>query len=96
MEKLKTVAEELAEIESTLEKAKMFGNMAKKISLLIDAQKTNPDPALCREIREKIKETNKLLCQSLKILNHYSANYLGKFLIKFNVNFFGDFNLILV
>ncbi|MFH1661841.1 MAG: MvdC/MvdD family ATP grasp protein [Candidatus Falkowbacteria bacterium] len=35
-------------------------------------------------------------CQSLKILNHYSANYLGKFLIKFNVNFFGDFNLILV
>ena len=36
------------------------------------------------------------ICQSLKILNHYSANYLGKFLIKFNVNFFGDFNLILV
>ena len=30
------------------------------------------------------------LCQSLRILNHYLANYLGRFLIKFKVNFLGD------
>ena len=29
-------------------------------------------------------------CQSLRILNHYLANYLGRFLIKFKVNFLGD------
>ena len=36
------------------------------------------------------------LCQSLKILNCYLANYLEKFLMKFKVYFFGDCNLILV
>jgi len=30
------------------------------------------------------------VCQSLRILNHYLANYLGRFLIKFKVNFLGD------
>ena len=35
-------------------------------------------------------------CQSLGILNYYLADYLGKFLIKFKVNFLGDFRLRLV
>lgn len=48
------------------------------------------------EISKYLKCHKNTICQFLEILYYYLANYLERFLIKFDVNFFGDFRFILV